>query len=574
MRVRGCGSKRSGKTFASASACCARAPASPSSAVLTLALGIGANTAIFSIVNTVLLKPLPYPQADRIVQLETSVPGNANFEIASIPKYMVCREQTQVFEDTALFDFGAGLNLTGDDRPQQLNGLRVSASYFHLFGARVTSGRTFTADEDVPNGPRLAVISNGLWRNHYGSDPGTVGKEIKIGGEAYEVIGILDAGFRWDRFLSSATDVWLPLQADPSSANQSNNLIAVARLKSGVSLEQAKAALKVAYETFKRKFPDAEAGQSFTAERFDFDDIVNIRPALLLLAGTVAFVLLISCTNVANLHLARAAIRTREIAIRATLGAGRRRILRQLLTESVLLSMGGGMGGLVIGYIAMRALLRLNPSNVARIGDKGAYVFMDWRVFTFTLGASLLTGILFGLAPAIHAWRTDLNASLKEGGTRPGGGLRQNKMRATLVVTEIALALILMAGAALLTRTYIAMRTVAPGFDPHNILTMEMSLDGPRFQKAARVAQLARDGVEQVEGLSGVEAAALASSIPLRPTYHETFTIEGRPLPKDGYDGAAAWRSITPAYLGCSGSRSFEEGRSMNATTRGHRTSW
>ncbi len=516
-------------------------------ALLSLAFGIGANTAIFSVVNTVLLHSLPYPQPDRIVQLEISKPGNENFFIASIPKYMIWREQTQVFEDTALYGLSPyPMNLAGGDRPEQLTSMHVSSGYFRLFGARVALGRMFTADEDVPNGPHVAVISSGLWRDLYGGDPGMVGKKIEIGGEPYEVIGILDSNFRWD----TPVDVWLPLEADPNSANQSNDLLAAARLRPGVSLEQAKAAMKVAYETFRKKFPDAQdAGESFTAERLEDDQVVSVRPALLLLAITVGFVLLIACANVANLHLARAAIRRREIAIRAALGAGRARILRQLLTESVLLSMGGGALGLALAYVGVHALLAMSPGNIPRIGEKGEDVAMDWRVLAFTLGVSLLTGILFGLIPAIQAARADLNFTLKEGGSRPGGGLRRNKAHAILVATEVALALVLLVGSALLIRTYIALRSVAPGFDPNNILTMDMWLDAPRFQKAAGVAQLVRDGVERIESLPGVEAAATASSLPLAPTYHETFTIEGRPLPKNGYHGASAWRSISPNYF-------------------------
>jgi len=516
-------------------------------ALVSLGLGIGANTAIFSVVNTVLLHPLPYPQPDRIVQLEISIPGNDNFFAASIPKYMIWREQTQVFEDAALYSEGPyPMNLTGGEHPEQLTSMQVSSSYFRLFGARVGVGRVFTAEEDVANGPLVAVISSGLWRNRYGGDPGVVGKNIEIGGEPYQVIGILDANFRWD----TPIDVWLPLGADPNSANQSNDLLAAARLKPGVSLEQAKAAMKVAYATFRRKFPDAQdAGDSFTAELLEDDQVVSVRPALLLLAGTVVLVLLSSCSNVANLQLARAEIRRREMAIRAALGAGRGRILRQVLTESVLLSVGGGTLGLAAGYFGVHALLAINPGNIPRIGEKGADVAMDWPVVAFTLGVSLLTGILFGLIPAIHASRANLNVTLKEGGSRSGGGLRQNKTRSILVLTEIALAFLLITGSGLLIRSYIALRSVAPGFDPHNILTMGMTLDGPRFQKTAGVDQLVRDGVERIESLPGVEAAATASSLPLEPTYHETFTIEGRHVPKDGYHGASAWRSISPNYF-------------------------
>ena len=480
-------------------------------AVLTLALGIGANTAIFSVVDTVLLRPLPYPQPDRIVQLQTSFPGGGN-GTTSIPKYMAWRDLTQVFEDASLYDLGVGrMNMTGGDRPEQISGIHVSANYFQLFGARVARGRTFTADEDIPNGPHLAVISTGLWRSRYGSDPNMVGKDIGIGGEPYDVIGILDPSFQWD----PAMDIWLPLQADPNSANQGNYLLSAARLKPGVSIAQAKAAMSVAAEAFRKKYPRSLGPRNgFTVQSLEEAQVANVHSALLLLLGTVAFVLLIACANIANLLLARAAVRRREIAIRAALGAGRRRIINQLLTESVLLSLAGGALGLVIGYFGVRALLAINPGNIPRIGEKGAGLAMDWRVLVFTLFISIFTGILFGLIPAINASRIDLNITLKESGSRSGSGFRQNKARAILVVTEMALALILLVGSALLIRTYIALRNVQPGFDHHNILTMNMSLNDARYQKTAGVALLVRDGVERIESLPGVESAATTCSLP------------------------------------------------------------
>ncbi len=515
-------------------------------AILTLALGIGANTAIFSVIDAVLLQPLPFPEPDRIVQLETSSPGG-NGAVTSIPKYMVWREQTRVFDATALYDIGVGrMNLTGGDRPEQISGLHVSADYFRLFGARVIRGRTFTAEEDIPNGPHVAVISDALWQNRYGSDPAIIGKNIKIGGIPYEVIGVLDRSFRWD----PPMDVWLPIQADPASANQGNYLMAAGRLRQGVTLAQAQTAMGLAAEAFRRKYTNALGPrQSFTAERMEDVQVANVRPALLLLLGTVGFVLLIACANVANLLLARAAVRRREIAIRAAMGAGRKRIVSQLLTESVILSLIGGVLGLGIGYFGVRALLSINPGNIPRIGDNGANLSVDWRVLVFTLVVSIFTGILFGLIPAIHASRTDLNLMLKESSSRSGTGFRQNKARSILVVTEMALALILLAGAALLIRTYVALRHVDPGFDRHNILTMNMSLQDARYQKTTQVAQLVRDGVERIESLPGVEAAATTCSLPLEPSFGLGFTIEGQTNTDPRNQPGGAWRSVSPNYF-------------------------
>lgn len=524
----------------------AKNPGFTAVAVLTLALGIGANTAIFSVINTVLLQPLPFPQPDRIVQLQTSFPGGGN-GVTSIPKFMAWHDLTQVFDNPALYDLGVGrMNLTGGDRPEQISGIHVSANYFPLFGARVAQGRTFTAQEDIPNGPHLAVISTGLWRSRYGSDPNMVGKNMEIGGQPYEVIGILDSSFRWD----PPMDVWLPMQADPDSANQGNYLLSAARLKPGVSLGQAKAAMSVAAEAFRRKYPTSLGPRNgFTVQLLKETQVANVRPALLLLLGTVAFVLLIACANIANLLLARAAVRRREIAIRSAMGAGRRRIIYQLLTESVMLSLTGGVLGLVLGYFGVRALLAMNPGNIPRIGDTGASVTMDWRVLVFTLAISLLTGILFGLIPAIHASRTDLNITLKESSSRSGTGFRQNKARSILVVTEMALALILLAGSALLIRTYIALRNVQPGFDRHNILTMNMSLNDARYAKTADVALLVRGGVERIQALPGVEAAATTCSLPLEPSFGLGFTIEGQTVTDPRNQPGGAWRSISPNYF-------------------------
>ena len=515
-------------------------------AVLTLALGIGANTAIFSVINTVLLKPLPYPQSDRIVQLQTSFPGGGN-GVTSIPKYMAWRDLTEVFDQASLYDLGVGrMNMTGGDRPEQISGIHVSANYFQLFGARVAQGRTFTADDDIPNGPHVAVISSGLWHSRYGGDPNMVGKNIEIGNQAYEVIGILDPGFRWDPVM----DIWLPLQADPNSANQGNYLLSAARLKPGVSIAQAKAAMSVAADAFRKKFPRSLGPKNgFTVQSLEEAEVANVSSALLLLLGTVAFVLLIACANIANLLLARAAVRRREIAIRAALGAGRRRIINQLLTESVLLSLAGGLLGLVLGYFGVRALLAMNPGNIPRIGEKGAGLTMDWRVLVFTLVLSILTGILFGMIPAIHASRIDLNITLKESGSRSGSGFRQNKARAILVVTEMALALVLLVGSALLIRTYIALRNVQPGFDRHNILTMNMSLNDARYQKTAGVALLVRGGVERIESLPGVESAATTCSLPLEPSFGLGFAIEGRPETDIQNRPGGAWRSVSANYF-------------------------
>ena len=527
-----------------------RSPGFAATAISALALGIGANTAIFTVVNTVLLQPLAYPEPDRLVQLELSSPqGNGN--ITSIPKFIIWREQTQVFQDVAAYDLGGpGVNLTGGDRPEQLKGVHVSAEFFRLFGARVVAGRTFSAEEDRPGGSPLAVIAGGLWRRRFGSDLNLVGKSIDLGGEPFTVIGILDPTFTSD----PPADIYLPLKADPNSTDQAHYLRAAARLKPGVTLEKAKAAMKVAAEQFNRKFAAAAGAQlgpqgSFTAEPLRDTIVGDVRKALLVLLGAVSLVLLIACANVANLLLARATIRRREIAIRAAIGAGRGRLIRQLLTESVLLSLAGGLLGLGLGYFGVRGLLSINPGNIPRIGEQGSGITLDWRVLVFTLGVSVFTGVLFGLIPAFNASRTDLNATLKESGLRAGSGLRQNKARSILVVTEMALALVLLVGAALLIRTFGALRSVDPGFDARNVLTMQMSLTGTRFNKAAGVNQLVREVQRHVESLPGVTALASTCCLPLEGGFGLPLTIEGRPLTDGPFHGGASWHPVSPRYF-------------------------
>jgi putative ABC transport system permease protein len=515
-------------------------------AILALALGIGANTAIFTVVNKVLLEPLPYPEPDRLVQLELSGPqGNGN--ITSIPKFNVWRQQTQVFDAVAAYDQGGpGVNLTGGDRPEQLHGIRASADYFRVFGAPMAIGRAFTSEEDRPGGPKLVVLSNGLWRSQFGSDPKVVGETIELGGDPYIVTGVLGAAFHPD----PPADIFLPLEADPSSTDQSHYLFSTARLKPDVTVQMAKAAMGVAAAEFKRKFPGAMGPQEgFTAVPLRDAEVGDARLSLFVLLGAVAFVLLIACANVANLLLVRATIRRREIAIRAALGAGRRRIIWQLLTESVLLAFLGGAVGLLVGYFGVRALLAMNPGNIPRIGEHGADVTMDWRVLAFTVVISLLTGVLFGLIPALSASRSDLSVTLRESGARSGSGLAQNKARSLLVVTEMSLALILLVGAALLIRTFAALRGVDPGFNPRHVLTTDMSITGPRFAKTAGVAELVESARQRVEAVPGVEAMATTCCLPLEGGLGLPFTIVGRPLKNGPYHGGAGYDIVSPEYF-------------------------
>lgn len=428
-------------------------------ALATLALGIGANTAVFSVVNSVLLKPIPYPDPDRLVMFMNTSPDGSE-PACSPAKFQHYQEQTSVVQDVAAFRSGV-VNLTGGAFPEQLKSGQVSADYFRLFGAPVIRGRTFSAEEDSPHGPLAALIGEGLWRRRFGGDPKVIGKTIPLSGESYVIIGIVGANFDTSE-LDEAPEVWTPFQLDPRTTDQGHYLEAAGRLKPGVSLGQAQAKLKLSAEDFKRKFPrELGPNNGFTVTPFQEAFVSDVRPILLVLAAAVGLVLLIACANVANLLLVRATGRRRELAIRAAIGAGRSRIIRQLLTESVLLSVAGGIAGLAIGLIGIRALLAINTADLPRLGEKGTLIGADWRVLAFTLLISVGTGILFGLIPALQSSRADLSATLKESSGRTGTGFRQNKVRSLLVIVEVALALVLLVGSALLIRTSIALGAVS-----------------------------------------------------------------------------------------------------------------
>lgn len=520
-------------------------PAFTLTAIAALALGIGANTAIFTVVNAVLLKPLNYPDPGRIVQFLNTSPEDKG-PSASPTNFNAWRSLTGVFQDVAAYDFGGpGFNLTGAV-PEQVHGIHASAAYFRLFGAPVILGRTYTPQEDSPNGGHVVDISYGLWQRKFGGDPKIVGTSISLSGEPYTIIGVIGKSFVTD----PKADIWVPFQLDPNSRNQGHYFLVAGRLKPGVSLAQANAQMKLAAEQFRRRYPGMMGPrESFAVEPLRDSVVAGARKSLLVLLGAVGFVLLIACANVANLLLVRATGRKREFAIRAAMGAGRVRIVRQLLTESIVLSVLGGALGLALGYAGVRALLAVSPAGLPRIGEHGAAVGLDWRVLLFTLGIALLTGILFGLAPALGASRPDLNTTLKESSNRSGTGFRQSKGRSLLVISEVSLALVLLIGAALLIRTFMALRSVNPGFDPHHVLTLEMALTGNHFSTSADVARVAFDGRQRLDAIPGVEASSMSCSLPLQGGYGLPFNILGRPTGKSPWSGGAEWRSVSPGFF-------------------------
>jgi putative ABC transport system permease protein len=523
-----------------------RSPAFTAAAVAALTLGIGANTAIFSVVNAVLLKPVSFPDADRIVMfLNTSPQGQG--PAASPAKFQHYRDQADVVQDVAAVRTGV-VNLTGGSFPEQLRSGQVSADFFRLLGAPVQLGRTFSAAEDSPNGPRAVVLSDAFWKRRFSGDPGVLGQTVSLGGEPFTVVGVLGPGFDTGDF-GAEPEVWTPFQLDPNTRDQGHYFRAMGRLKAGVSFDQARARIEASAAQFREKFPTAlQPENGFTIQPLRESLVSNVRSSLLVLVGAVSFVLLIACANVASLLLVRATGRRREIAIRAAIGAGRGRIVRQLLTESVLLSLVGGVLGLAAGVIGIRALLAINTAGLPRVGENGALVGIDWRVVLFTMAVALATGILFGLIPALQGSRADLGLTLKESGARSGSSVRQNKTRAALVVAEIALAVILLVGSALLIRTSVALASVDPGYDTSNVLTMRMSLTGPRFQQSQGVSLMVRDGIDRLRAVPGIEQATAACCVPLEGGYGLPFIIVGRPLEGTAH-GGGGWLPVSEGYF-------------------------
>jgi putative ABC transport system permease protein len=515
-------------------------------AIVVIAVGIGVNTAVFSVINTVLLKPLIFPDQDSLVVLANTWAGDT-VAGANVPKFNIWRQQTSIFSKLAAYDSGAGLNLTGGDHPLQVQGVHVSQQYFDMLGAPVIAGRTFTQAEDAPNGGRVTVLSYALWKSRFGGNPKMVGSTIQLDGQPYLVVGVIGKSFVMD----TPNDLYLPFQFDMNTQDQQHYFMVAARLKPGITMGQANAQLKLAADQYRRTYGVLSLGpqETFVVESVLSQWVGDSRKSLWMLMGAVAFVLLIACANVANLMLVRASGRKRELATRAALGAGRGQIVRQLLTESLALALTGGVLGLVLGAVGVRLLLAIAPGGIPRIGMNGSAVTPDWHVLLFTLGVSVLTGILFGLVPAISASRLNLVATLNESSTRSGVGFRTGTLRSALVVTEMALALVLVIGATLLIRTFMKLQAVNPGYDARNVLTMAMSISGDRFQKTAPVAQLVKDGTDRLAALPGVTDAAAACTLPLDGGMGLPFNIVGRPKGNQPFTGGGDYLPVSWNYF-------------------------
>jgi putative ABC transport system permease protein len=490
-------------------------------AVITLALGIGANTAIFSVVNAVLLRPLPYQEPERIMALWPDRPGSS-YQGVSETKFVFWKAHNQNFDGLAASTgVGSGINLSGGDEPEFVTGIRVSADFFRVLGVNPFIGRGFTAEEDSPGGEKVIILSHGLWQQHFAADPFIAGKTASLNGNNYTIVGVLPAGFQY----GSSRDVFLPLRTNPASRAEGHNYTVLGRLKPGHTKAQAQAEMQVVFEQFKEAEPKMiwKSEQGIRIEPYQTNLTAPIQPLLLILLGAVSFVLLIACANVANLQLTRSAARRKEMAIRAALGAASGRIIRQLLTESLLLALIGGGAGVLPAVWGVKVLTALMPEGLM---PRATEIGFDWRVLGFALAMAIGTGVLFGLAPAIQAARLDVNHVLKESAGK--GGVR-GRLRAVLVVSEVALALVLLVGAMLLLRTFANLRQVDPGFDSQNVLTFEVAPNGAQYDTTAKQADYFRRSLERIKSLPGVDSAAVTSNLPLGAWLNLGVGLAGKP---------------------------------------------
>jgi putative ABC transport system permease protein len=514
--------------------------------ILTLALGIGANTAIFGIVNGVLLRPLPYHDADRVVLLWSHW-TNWTKTWLSEPELADYRSQTRTLEHVAGFDT-ASFNLTGSGETIRVRAAQAQADLFTALGVQPIVGRLFTADEDRPGSTQVAILGEGLWRSRFGGDRSIVGRTIQLDATPYRVLGVLPAAIRLpiDYGTRNVADLWVPLALGPADPRERGNhgIHALARLKPGVTLPEAQAELDTITRGFQTTFPGMyDKAFGLTLVTAPVEVFGDVRPALLVLLLAVSAVLLIACANVANLLLARSEARQKEIAIRVALGAGRTRIIRQLLTESTLLAALGGICGTALGYALLRVLVALDPLKIPRVQDLG----LDARVLAFTAAVSLVTGILFGLAPALQAARTELQPALKEGGrdSRTSTGW----LRRTLVVGEVAMSVALVAAAMLLTRSFARLLAVDTGFDAAHVLTLRTSLPSTTYRDAASMVRAYVDIGRHLRESPGVVAAGAVTGLPLRSTRGDWgIRIEGD-TDTNPNGRAADWQVVTPGYF-------------------------
>jgi putative ABC transport system permease protein len=509
-------------------------------AVLTLATGIGATSAMFSVVNGVILQPLPYPKPEGLVQVVEIVPRFGRFSVAPAT-FLDWRTDNRVFDHIAAYTTGSATFVDAAGPERVINAM-VSWDIFELFGVPPALGRGFRAEEDAPGRASVIVLSHGMWQRRFGGDPGVLGRSISLSGAAFTIVGVMPAAFR---FPARQTEYWVPLGLNPANASRGGHYLGVvARLKDGVSVRQADAEMRAISERLALQYPDASAKESAEVRSLHEAAVGEVRPALLILLAAVGVVVLIACANVANLLLVRGFVRAREIAIRTALGAARRRLISQMLVESLVISLAGGALGLLLAYLAIAPLQTLSAGSIPRVDD----ISIDGRVLLFSLFLAIATGMAFGFAPAWYSGRERAVEALKEGGrssTTAGGRLT----RSVLLIAEVALSIVLLVGAALLLRSFARVTDVDPGFQPERALAFRIALPNTTYREEPQRIAFYERLLDQLAALPQVTAAGLVQSLPLRGDYVLSFTVRGRPEPKPGEGASANHRSISPDYF-------------------------
>ncbi len=512
-------------------------------AVVALGLGIGANTSIFSLVNGVLLKPLPFPNPERIVYFDGSNPASGiNESNISFLDFTDWSQQKDLFASTAAY-WTASANLGADGaEPERVARAGVTTGFFSVLGVQPFLGRAFLPEDDKPGTITAAILSHGVWKRRFGADPAIVGKQVQINSRPTTILGVMPPGFEYP----DQTQIWVTSAVNVSEEPRDNrSWSAIARLNPGVTLKQAQTQISAINAQLAKQFYETNKGWDTHMWILHERMVREVKPSLLALLGAVGLVLLIACANVANLLLARSAARQKEIAIRAAMGASRTRVLRQMLTESILLSVIGGIAGLLLSIWLTDVLMSMIPDGTPR----PEHIGIDYRILTFALGVSVLTGVLFGIVPALQASKLDVTSALKEGG-RSGEGHRRTSARSLLLISEVALSLMLLVGAGLLIKSFLRLQEVRPGFNPHNVLMASVSLPGAKY-KDQQFAEFFRQLKERLEALPGVEAVGGAINLPLGASNYQIgrgFIPEGRPLIRDE-DVDASFSTITGDYF-------------------------
>lgn len=533
----------------------ARRPGFVAVAVITLALGIGVNSAIFSALNSILLRPLPYPAPDRLVQVWEHKAGSDTKDNPVAPlNFLDWQTQSETFEQIAGYNVWLP-TLTTASHPEEIPGSIVSANFFSTIGVTPQLGRGFLPEEEQRGNNRVVIISHNLWQRRFGGDQEILGKKISLSGRDFIVVGVMPPGYRHpEPYMIEKAEIWTPLVISKDEGSRGFRYIRViGRLKPEVDIDRARAELEAIAGQLEQAHPLTNKNWSVTLLSLHSQTTGAIGAALWILQAAVGFVLLVACVNIANLFLARSSSREREMAIRSALGASRRRLIRQLLTESLLLAIVGGLAGLLLAAWGIDVLVSLSPADIPRLEEIG----FDSRVFGFTLLVSLATTLLFGLVPALQASRLRLTDSLKEGSQNSTAGLRNRRISAILVVAEVALSLVLLVGAGLMIKSFFQLRGVDVGFDSQNVLTMQLSLPATKYKEDHQMISLYQGIIDRVESLPGVESAGLTLSLPLTGTNDLgiSFDIEGRPEPEPGKNPTTQYRPVSDGYFRTMGIR-------------------